>query len=306
MKTLKTLAAAAVALVAAATAGNAQTPNSLKVVNNCPFTIWIQQDQVHQVPNTPLIQQIASQDSYNYSIPLSGVQSTRFWPKTGCDGTGNNCKVGQTEPPCPGGPGCSAPVDSKIEVTWGCLGGGCGGVNDITHFDLSQVDGFTLPYSVKLNSDDTGPDCKNAACPAMDYRNACPTNVDLSTNGAFPDLKNQDLRVVNPNTQEVVGCFSPCGKLTFAKTWGGYNYKTNSPRAGFYCCQSIDPPNKNPIPSLDPGFAPGCRSGPAPNNAYIKFIENACNNQVYGYAYDDVKGNRACKGSTKLVLKLCP
>jgi hypothetical protein len=52
MKTLKTLAVAALALLAAAAGAAAQTPNSLKVVNNCPFTIWIQQDQVHQVPNT--------------------------------------------------------------------------------------------------------------------------------------------------------------------------------------------------------------------------------------------------------------
>lgn len=299
-------AAAVLALVAASTSALAQ--NSLKIANSCSFPIWIQQDQVHQVPNTPLIQMIAAQDSFSYNIPLQGVQSTRFWPKTGCDGSGNNCKVGQTEPPCPGGVGCSAPVDSKLEVTWGCLAGGgrCNGVNDITHFDLSQVDGFTLPYSVKLNSDDSGPDCKNAACPAMDYRTACPTNVDLSTNNAFPELKNQDLRVRNPNTQEVVGCFSPCGKLTFAKNWGGYNFQTNSPRAGFYCCQTISPPDKNPIPPLNPGEASGCRSGPAATNAYTNFIETACNNQVYGYAYDDVKGNRACKGSTKLVLTFCP
>ena len=304
MKSPLALAAAALVFIAST---SALAQNTLKVANSCPFPIWIQQDQVHQVPNTPLIQMIASQDSYNYSIPPRGVQSTRFWPKTGCDGSGNNCKVGQTEPPCPA-VGCSAPVDSKLEVSWGCLSGAnnCGGVNDITHFDLSQVDGFTLPYSVKLQSDDSGPDCKNAACPAMDYRTACPTSVDLSTSGAFPDLKNQDLRVINPNTKEVVGCFSPCGKLTFAKNWGAYNYQTNSPRAGFYCCQSIDPPNKNPIPSLDPGTSPGCRSGPAATNAYTNFIETACNNQVYGYAYDDVKGNRACKGATKLVLTFCP
>jgi hypothetical protein len=280
--------------------------NSLNVVNNCKMAIWIQQDRVHQVPNTPLIQKIASKDNFTYAIPPAGVDSTRFWPKIGCDSAGNNCTVGQTEPPCPA-QGCAPPVDSKLEVSWGCIGGDCGGRNNLTHFDLSQVDGFTLPYGVKMKSDDTGPDCKPAACPKMDYRtNVCPKGVDLSTEGAFPKLKNQDLRVIDPKSKQVVGCFSACGKLTYDKSFGGYNYKTSDPQAGFYCCDSIKPASANPIPSLDPGKSPGCRGGPAPTSEYVKFVEKACNNQVYGYAYDDVKGNRACKGNTQITLTLCP
>jgi hypothetical protein len=292
------------AVVAAAILGiapaTAQQPNLLKVVNSCKATIWIEQQNL---PGAPAVQAIPAGKSYTYRIPLSGPQSTRFWPKTGCNASGSACAIGQSSPPCPP-QGCAPPLDSKLEVSWGCLSSSGCGVGADTWFNLSQVDGFTLPYAVAVQNGHPGPACRNAACPAINYTTQCPAHVDLSTEGAFPQLKNQNLRALDPTTHRPIGCFSNCGKLTYARSFGGLGLPPSDPRAGFYCCATIN--GTNPIPPLDPGTAPGCRAGPAPSSTYVRFIDKACADQVYGYAYDDAHGTKTCTGRTTLVFTICP
>ncbi|MCI0735319.1 MAG: hypothetical protein L0Y50_03440, partial [Beijerinckiaceae bacterium] len=273
-------------------------PNTLLIINQCTVPVWIQQQQL---PGAPAIVRIAAGGRYTYTIPLNGPRSTRFWPKTGCDAAGNNCAVGQSSPPCPS-KGCAPPVDSKLEVSWGCLAAPCSGKNNETFFNLSQVDGFTLPYSVAATG--AGNNCKGAACITMNYATQCPKSEDLSSLNNFPSLKDQNLSVTAPVTKQAIGCFSPCGKLSFATSFGSYQLPTNNPNTGYYCCQTIN--GKNPIPALNPGTADGCRAGPAPKTKYVKFVDSACGNQVYGYAYDDAHGIKNCIGTTRLVFTLCP
>jgi hypothetical protein len=286
--------------IAAIDPAQAVQPNSLKVVNQCTFAVWIQQQKL---PGAPAIVRIASGKSYTYAIALDGPLSTRFWPKKGCDASGNNCSVGQSSPPCPS-KGCAPPVDSKVEISWGCLlGSSCPpGRNNETFFNLSQVDGFTLPYSV--NATGTGNNCKSASCPTMNYANGCQGPDDLSTQGNFPSFRRQSLSVVDPVTKRRIGCFSSCGKLTFAKEFGGHNLSPNSPQAAFYCCVPVN--GTNPIPSLNPGTPEGCRAGPVPQTKYVQFIDSACSNDAYGYAYDDAHGLKNCIGTTDLVFTICP
>lgn len=57
--------------------------------------------------------------SIEYVLPDTGVASTRFWAKFGCDSTGSNCSIGDQVPnpitkDCPAG-GCSAPIDTLFE-----------------------------------------------------------------------------------------------------------------------------------------------------------------------------------------------
>jgi len=90
----------------------------------------------------------------NYTIPAAGLPSTRFWVKYGCDSKGANCLMGDSvanfqlypQTGCPA-TGCTAPIDSLFEATWGCkTSSSCAP----TYFDTSQVDGYTLPYRVLI------------------------------------------------------------------------------------------------------------------------------------------------------------
>lgn len=289
--------------------------NGLKVVNKCKAPVWIQQDNL---PGAAPIVKIDAGQSHDYSVPINGAASTRFWPKLGCDAAGNTCAIGQSSNPCPkDDKGCAPPVDSKLEVTWGCLTGDktCAKVNpskpalldDNTWLNASLVDGFTLPFDVTVTSADQSAGCTTAAtCPAVDADKSCPTDVDLSTDGYFPAYKNQDLRVQGP--KGVAGCFSPCGKLTYAKTFGGHQLDPGDPAAAFYCCAPVSGTNpfKPPLAGLNPGLSPDCNAGPAPKTSYVAYVHKACSKSVYGFAYDDAVGLRVCKGATTLTFTLCP
>lgn len=78
----------------------------------------------------------------DYEVPVGQlVEATRFWPKYDCEEDGQNCVFGESggpNLPCPAS-GCSPPIDSKFEVTFGASDG-----ND--WYNSSHVDGWTLPY----------------------------------------------------------------------------------------------------------------------------------------------------------------
>ena len=155
-----------------------------------------------------------------------------------------------------------------------------------------------------VQSGDTSSGCKSpATCPAVNYGNACPTSVDLSTDGAFPQYKNQNLQVKGPSGA-VAGCFSACGKMTFSQYYGGYQLAPSNPAAAYYCCVAVN--GTNPIPGGNPATSAGCNAGPAPTTTYVSYVHKACNNSVYAFAYDDAQGLRVCRGQTTLTFTLCP
>jgi hypothetical protein len=276
----------AVALAAALTT-TAADASKLVVRNLCTATVWMEQ---LNVPDAPKVARIASGRQRTYKIPMGkAVEATRWWPKTGCDETGENCKIGQSIGPCPAG-GCAPPIDSKFEATW-CVGDSCE-----TFFNLSAVDGYTLPVGMRPKAkDNISAACTPAACPSLSTRKGvCPTDEDLSTNGQFPALKGQDLRMRDPVSGKITGCFSPCGKLTYAKAFGGHDYKPQDPEAAYYCCKGVaDTPEV-------------CGAGPVRHTSYAKLIDEACRRQVYGWAYDDANGTHTCTGDVTIVLTICP
>lgn len=287
----------------------ADPQNHLRIVNQCSATVWIQQNGLTELK--PVVE-IAAGQAHDYWIARKGVAATRFWPKLSCDSGGNNCAVGQSSPPCPANGGCAPPVDSKLEVTWGCLSdpSSCAinpssgkPLDNSTWFNASLVDGFTVPFDVTVKSADGSPGCQSpATCPSIDYSKACPT-ADLSTDGAFPQYKNQNLQVIGPS-KAVTGCFSACGKMTFSKFYGGHQLNPSDPAAAYYCCVPVN--GKNPIPGGNPATSAGCNAGPAPTTSYVSEVHKACNNSVYAFAYDDTKGLRVCQGETALTFTLCP
>jgi hypothetical protein len=277
----------------AAKSADAGTTSRLRITNNCELPIWVQQQGVAGASQV-YVEKGAHTD---YDIPAAGLASTRFWPKMLCDKDGNNCKIGQSSNPCPAtAAGCAPPVDSKLEATWGCTLADktkCGytpqGVQMIdTFWNASAVDGYTLPFTMTVKGGDGRASCLPVDCAGL-AMTQCPTDDDLSNNGANPAYKKQDLRVANG-----AGCFSTCTKLNYPG-WGGDGLNSPAgPVEQMYCC---------PTPPIS---SPQCKAGPVVNTKYVKAIHTMCKGTTYGYAYDDGIGGRNCSGDTVIEFTLGP
>lgn len=261
-----------------------------RVENDCTYTIWIQQQNMPS--STPDVVEIAAGTYYDYEIPTTGQASTRFWVKSGCDTDGNNCTVGQSSGPCPA-EGCSPPVDSKMEATWGCTqSSGCTVVGN-TFYNSSAVDGFTVPFKVSIVGTKTGSACIDIDCSDLDLTR-CPTDENLSVGeggSSYDEYANADLRVMNA-ADEQIGCYSPCGKFTYPR-FGGYGLATTTDPAIAYCC---------PTP---PVTSDECRAGPVGGTQYVQAADDMCAGGGYGYAYDDLAGNHNCLPETKIKMTFC-
>lgn len=286
------------------TPGDATTQNTrFQIVNQCQYTIWIQQQNMPS--GVPAVTQLTQGQHVDFDIPDAGLASTRFWPKTGCDNTGQNCVIGQSSPPCPTTPsGCSPPVDSKIEVTWGCTladQSQCGRTPQgdqftVTFYNSSAVDGYTLPFNVHV-APNGGADCVNLDCGDL-LLSDCPTteNLSVGNNGSTtPAYSSLDLQVKDPDKPGTVGgCFSPCKFLDYPG-FGGEGLQDESGNAeALYCCPTP------PISSAE------CRAGPVPNTEYVQNIHKSCTGGVYGYAYDDGVGLHTCSAPTNIQMVFGP
>lgn len=287
-----------------AQAADATSPR-LTIKNGCADPIWVFHTVGHKggtlaTSGNP-VQLATKGDTVVFNIPDKGLAGTRFWPGFGCDASGENCAFGESGGPgltCPP-EGCAPPVDSKFEGTFGCLPSvkskDCQ-VNPSAptkvlpatdSWDTSMVDGFTLPYTVKVNGTCPGGpknskiDCSNIStntCPAAGKINGVATNLALT----------------DPKTNAYAGCYSPCSKLTM-NNWG--NSPTSAPSsdaAKYYCCGGIS--------------AADCRAGKGAKTEYVKNIHKSCP-QTYAYAYDDGMGLFNCpaaKATTYEVTFFCP
>lgn len=284
------------------TAGAGPQTERLRIINNCSYTIWIQQQNM--ASGTPDIVKLISGAHQDYEIPAEGLASTRLWPKSGCDTSGNNCTIGQSSDPCPSA-GCAPPVDSKIESTWGCT------LSDQTQcaidpqgdrigdtfWNASAVDGYTLPFNITQSGNtitDGSAPCENVTCASLSIDN-CPTSENMSVGQggtSFPEYASEDLKVMNGSGQ-TIGCYSPCKKFNYP-TYGGLNLSETSDPPVIYCCPTP------PISSEE------CRAGPVVNTGYVTGVHTMCSNTVYGYAYDDSLGLRHCSADTKVEMTFCP
>eukprot|EP00937_MAST-01D_sp_MAST-1D-sp2_P003379 g3379.t1 len=294
-----------------------------RVSSNCAFPIWIQHQfgaQGRPIPGNPNAKQLLRGEQQDYQIPAAGLAGSRFWAKTGCDATGFNCAMGdQVQNPATGlcpPKGCTPPVDSLFEATWGCL------LNDTdacavnpsapaqrlgptTYFDTSQVDGYTLPYRVDFVGDTKHCDCDPATgvCRGTTHIDGsgldlakCPTGDDLSEDGAFPPYARADLRLLDPrDNHTVLACLSPCKRLATGPPYGPGIAESHEP-ALHMCC---------PTPIIGAGCtaAAGCMTPAACRNAsdpasvtrtrYVRAI-HAMAPGIYSYTYDDGVGLHAC------------
>lgn len=273
----------------------------LRIVNGCDqHPIWI----AHTAGATPGPDaqdlRIDPLQHYDFSTP-DNLFATRFWPKVGCDAQGGHCTVGDS-----GGPGeacvqggydysqCAPPVDTKFEASFGINGQPCdpsfpGGSKLLgcDHIDLSLVDGFTLPVKLTIDGDCNSSTPEGGRIEEIDCSgltaDVCPRAEHL-TEGRVVDLA-----AVNPSTQKMGGCYSPCSRLLDTKWVHHEGGDAEDPKIAPYCC---------PTPPISPE---ACRTGPIAATDYLKVLEQKCPN-AYSYAYDDATGLLRCSSSSKYTL----
>jgi hypothetical protein len=261
---------------------------------------------------TPNQIELAPGGFYDYPIPDIGVAATRFWPGFDCDATGNGCTIGQSGGPAADGfscptDGCAPPIDSKFEGTFGCLPGVLAETCQINpssptgmrlpatdSWDTSMVDGFTLPYRVRvLDECAGGPMGGEIDCSTLPM-SECPTSENLSTGGMYPEYADVSMVATNPSDMDPAGCYSDCGRLTYDQ-WGVTpGLSPSDAPAQAYCC---------PTPPVSPE---ACRMGPVATSGYTELVHRTCP-QVYAYAYDDGTGLWGCPAGTRYeVTFYCP
>jgi len=296
----------------------------LTVVNHCHVDLFIEARMGGQGRPLPghdkTTIKLPIGQSIGYNIPDTGADGTRFWAKYGCNADGRNCLIGESQqywpnPPggCPPG-GCHIPVDSLFEATWGCKpGAACNGQNPTTWFDTSQVDGWTVPYKVNLFGDTGRCDCDVGQCrnltvidgSKLDLKR-CPTGDDASWGGRYPSFQGKsmsglDLRVISNGL--LLGCMSPCKKLTYGAPQG-YGINEGTIPAVYMCCPTPNPANCR----IDQGciMPKECREGPIEQSQFVKAIHDMAPG-IYSYSYDDGVGLHTCPaGVVKYQMEFCP
>jgi len=272
----------------------------LRITNGCKSDdLWLA-NFAFQSPAFEQDLKLGAGETHEFQIPDEGLAATRFWAKWGCDTSGSNCAIGQSGGPgesCPVD-GCAPPVDSKFEATFGCLPGTANCAHNPSlpteplgptdWWDVSQVDGWTLPYKVEVVGD----------CPASPKLIDC-SRLSLESCPAGEELGGsagkETLQLLSPSDRLTpVGCYSPCAKLTYSHWDQGHSYTPESVEAQDFCC---------PTPPISPSK---CSSGPVVHTQYVQAVHRLCPS-VYAYAYDDGVGLAQCPAGTRYdVTFYCP
>ena len=267
----------------------------LRVVSRCAQPIWIAHStNVASDQNVKL----ATGAYHDYDIPAAGLASARFWPKLGCDATGHACSVGDNGEgggaPC-GSHGCEPPFDSKFEATFADASSAAE-----TWYDLSLVDGYTLPLAVKP----IGAGAGSGTCVASDCAgltlDACPAH----------DVDGLDLRVTDPvDPATTIACLAPCKAWNYPAPYGAGMPESQDPGLHLCCPTPIDPATGNCTLANACMTPDACRASADPASvvhaAYVALIHERCPS-AYSYAYDDDAGLHACPAATQFEVTFCP
>ncbi|CAK0810166.1 unnamed protein product, partial [Prorocentrum cordatum] len=210
-----------------------------------------------------------------------------------CSSKGDQCLIGESGGPgqeCNETLGCAPPIDSKFEGTFGTE-------QDIDWIDVSLVDGWTLPFEFKMKLKE-GKKCNagDGDRPVVTSLNCSRLTLDVCPGREKLGKLKTSLQVVHPASEQVVGCYSPCAKLT-SNNWENSVADEVSPAddaAVDFCC---------PTPPMSPEK---CREGPVEDTNFVKAVHEHCPG-VYGYSYDDGMGLITCpKDTTYEMIYYCP
>lgn len=279
-------------------AGHSQ-PNRLRITNGCgKEPLWIASN-VKQLDMNNV--KIVPRGSHDFAVTGNST-SVRYWPKARCNSDGRECTIGDSAGPdhmCGNARGCAPFLDTKFKGTFGIEGKPCSlvdGESDGCDFvDVGLVDGYTVPFKFKVYGD-----CKSRLAVGTDKLDRvvdcsklsldkCPCKEQLGENKF-------DMQVVNSNTNEVVGCYSPCSKLTLPERDNDVarGKRAKDEDVAPYCCPS------------PPATPESCREGPVNKTDYVRAIHEMCPG-VHGYAYDHGTGWLTCPAGTKYeMIFFCP
>ncbi len=269
----------------------------LRIVSRCVKPIWLSHSDNFSAPQNI---RLATGEFHDYAIPTGGIGSVRFWPKLGCDANGHNCAIGDTGEgggvPC-GPTGCQPPIDSKFEVSFAAVGSSAA-----TFYNLSLVDGYTLPFSVTPVGTGAGVgSCTTSDCSELTL-DACPTAEDLGGT-VFPAYADKDLRLGD------VGCMSPCKKWRYPAPYGMDLAESQDPGLHLCCPTPIDPASGNCNAAHGCMTADACRASNDPlsvtHTEFVKRVHARCPT-AYAYSYDDAAGLHACPANTGFRVVFCP
>ena len=279
----------------------------LRITNGCKKdSLWLA-NFAFQAPVFKQDIELPAGETHEFDIPAKGLAATRFWAKWGCNkATGGDCVIGQSGGPgesCDAKLGCAPPVDSKFEATFGCTlsdTSQCATnpsspdpskpdpLGPIDWWDVSQVDGWTLPYKVVVKGDcPAAPKVIDCSHLSLD---SCPDKEDLGLKDGPTSLKLLGAQ----DSGTTVGCYSPCAKLTYQQWGQGYSFTPESKQAQDFCC---------PTPPITPE---ACSAGPVSRTKFVEAVHELCPD-VYAYAYDDGIGLAQCPAGTQYdVTFYCP
>jgi hypothetical protein len=273
-------------------------PTRLRVTSQCEKPIWIAHSQ--NLPGGQNVR-LGKGQYVDFPVPDGGVNAIRVWPKIGCDDGGHNCTIGESVAPCPAG-GCQPPIDSKFEASFSPKGGAAP-----TWYNLSQVDGYTLPFKVVPRGEGAHQgSCVTSDCSHLSL-DQCPGDEDMS-GGVHPQFAHEDLRVRDAQGN-VIGCLSPCKKWNYPAPWGLGQPESADPGLHLCCPTPIDPATgqctvQNACMSPD-----SCRNPSDPvsvvHTQYVKAMGAMCPT-AYSYSYDDAAGLHNCPSVTSFEVVFCP
>ena len=258
-----------------------------------------------------------------FSIPDGSTWiNGRMWPMLGCNVQNQYCKVGcsaldlglERSGYGPDGTTTTAPIDSKLEFT-------IFENNETDFFNLSGVDGITLPHSLEWVGEDDEVYQIEAALP----QSACPKNEAIYESCVEVNCSGKPTYSINlqhKNTEnEYLGCFSPCA------------YLTNGNKVNFPICkfEQIPSPDKPCCPHDGGNAGPSskfyccggdmhseaCNKGPINQTQWCKTIHKHSTIKkfpkdssaegkpaIYCQAYDDITGLKARPSSENAKYKL--
>ena len=267
----------------------------LRVVSRCTKPIWIAHS-TNLAGDQDV--ELSAGEYHDYDIPAAGLASTRFWPKLGCDATGHACTVGDNGEgggaPC-GATGCEPPFDSKFEATFAGTGS-----SDQTWYDLSLVDGYTLPLAVRpLGAGAGDGTCVASDCSSLTL-DVCPAS----------EQDGLDLRVTDPaDPSTTIACLSPCKAWNYPAPYGEGQPESQDPGLHLCCPTPIDPQTGNCTIANACMTPDACRAASDPESvvhtSYVALVHARCPS-AYSYAYDDAAGLHTCPATTMFEVTFCP